>query len=175
MPPRVILLVGCSGSGKSTYVRQHFPKAAVVSADDYFEALAKRRHSTYPEVFDAWQLGAAHQECRRRFQKALAGRRRVVVVDNTNALPKSRNPYLKDAAAAGSRVEIHVLGPRAHGQPPPGPKAVKAYLDACHARNAHGVPREVIEKQFRDMEDWPSGIYLPGKPPLYQGPLLTQG
>lgn len=49
MPSRVILLVGCSGSGKSTYVQDQFPEAVVVSADHYFEELATATKQSFED------------------------------------------------------------------------------------------------------------------------------
>lgn len=164
MASRVIILVGCSGSGKSTYARRQFPDARVVSADHYFEALAARTGRTYGEVWEPRAQGLAHRQCRERFLEALAEGSSTLVVDNTHVRAADRNPYVKAALAGGCDVEFHVLSPWRHGAPPPSPEAVDRYVGQCHARNGHEVPRAVVAAQFDQLE-LPSGIYRPGKPP----------
>lgn len=174
MASRVIILVGCAGSGKSTYAKQQFPKGLVVSADHYFERMAKRTRQSYEDVFDTWQLRSAHSECQERFVKAIAARRRIVIVDNTNVRRADRQRYIKVATEYGCETELHVFSPWAHGQPALAQDQIDTYVALCHRRNTHGVPWETVDQQFSKL-DLPSGIYLPGKPPQYCGPILCVG
>lgn len=170
MASRVILLVGCSGSGKSTYAQVHFPKAVVVSADHYFEELAASTNQTFEEVWNLWQLGSAHSQCQQRFLNAISKKVPVVIVDNTNVRRADRHRYIKMATELGCETELHVLSPWIQGKPAPSPKQIKAYVKLCHGRNAHGVPLDIVEQQFAHV-DMPSGIYSPGKPPQYLRPM----
>jgi tRNA uridine 5-carbamoylmethylation protein Kti12 len=170
MASRVILLVGCAGSGKSTYVQQQFPDALVVSADHYFEDLAMRSKNSFEEVWDLRKQGTAHSMCQRRFIDAIFAEHHIVIVDNTNVRPADRQRYVKKALEYGCETELHVLSPWMHGDQPLSPEQILRYVRLCHERNVHGVPLEVVEQQFSKL-DLPSGIYLAGKPVQFLRPL----
>lgn len=128
---KVIIMRGQSGSGKSTYIRQYCQGAFVVSADHFFERGG--RYNFNPSV-----LGSAHAECKHRFQTALDARKPLIVVDNTNTTVKEMKPYHDAACAAGYEVVVVTLlvDPK-----------------VSHARNAHGVPFEVVVKQHERLKD----------------------
>ena len=69
MASRLIILAGCAGSGKSTYVRRQFPEALVVSADHYFEELALRTGRGFEAVWDLRLLGPATASASNAFRK----------------------------------------------------------------------------------------------------------
>ena len=81
---------GCSGSGKSTWIRNNYPDATVVSADHI--------------------LGEAHNQCLRKFvglcEQNDYG---VIIVDNTNIQVYEITPYYRIAEAFGWEVEIVCL------------------------------------------------------------------
>lgn len=170
MASRVILLVGCSGSGKSTYALNQFPVAVVVSADHYFEELATSTKKSFEEVWSLWELGTAHSQCQQRFMNAISKKAPTVIVDNTNVRRADRQRYIKMAAELGCETEMHVFSPWIHGDPAPSPKKIKDYVKLCHGRSTHGVPIDIVGQQFGDL-DMPSGIYSPGKPHQYLRPL----
>lgn len=174
MATRVILLVGCSGSGKSTYAREQFPCALVVSADHYFESLAADNHQSFEDVWNLYELGTAHSQCERSFMEALSVDAPLVIVDNTNVRPSDRQRYVKKALGFGSEAELHVFSPWLHGDTVPTPDQIQSYVERCHERNAHGVPLEVVAQQF-DRLDLPSGIYRAGKPAQFLRPLPAPG
>jgi len=171
MAPRLILLVGCAGSGKSTYVRKHFPKALVVNADHYFEDLARRLKKPFKEVWDLRSLGTAHSLCLQKFMAAITVGKPIVVVDNTNVKASDRQRFAKQGLEYGYEVEIHVLSPWLHGEPDLSSDQVQDYVKLCYERNVHGVPLDVIEQQFSRL-DLPSGVYRAGKPPEFIRPCL---
>ena len=175
MTSRVILLVGCSGSGKSTYARQQFPGAPIVSADHHFERMAERFKRTYDQVFDVMQLRDAHSQCEEEFLAAIARNAPIVVVDNTNVRGVDQRRYAKKAKALGCETELHVFSPWLHGDQAPSQDEIFSYVRLCHGRSVHGVPLEVVGKQFSQLE-LPSGIYLAVKPPqfLYPMPVLPE-
>jgi AAA domain len=170
MTSRVILLVGCAGSGKSTYAQQQFPGTPIVSADHYFERLAERFKQTYEQVFDVRQLRDAHSQCEEAFLAAIARNAPIVIVDNTNVRGVDQRRYAKKAKALGCETELHVFSPWLYGDPAPSPKEILRYVRLCHGRSVHGVPLDIVEKQFSELE-LPSGIYLAGKPPQYLRPM----
>jgi predicted kinase len=128
---RVKILCGISGSGKSTYIENHFSGALVISADHYFMKTGEYK-------FDPSLLGAAHNECLKRFMLECQFHNRasaplVLVVDNTNTSAFEVAPYYRVAEALGCDVEVIIID---------------ADLEKAAARNVHGVPRQVIRRQY---------------------------
>ena len=162
--------MGCSGSGKSTYAQHFFPKATVVSADDYFEEMARRQKRTYREVFDVYELRNAHAQCHERFMKAILNNKAVIIVDNTNVSSKDRHFYIKNAKKFNCEIEMHVFSPWVHGRPQPSFRQIRRYLDICHKRSTHGAPREILESQFDKLE-YPCGCFQIKDTTIYNGPI----
>lgn len=119
----MIILVGASGSGKSTYIQNHYPGFVVCSADNFMMVDGEYKWS-------ADKLASAHQQCFAQARRALeAGA--SVGIDNTNTRAKERQQYLDLAKQLGVEVEIHCL--------PWKPE----YL----ARNVHGVSPDNVQRQ----------------------------
>ena len=129
---RVTIMIGCPGSGKSTWIKNNeSPDAVVVSADHWFI----QANGEY--VFDPNQLGAAHADCMRRFREALANPDvEAIVVDNTNTSRKAVKPYL-DAATAAGAITIGMI--------------LQVDPAVAAARNVHGVPLETIERMAKEV------------------------
>ena len=128
MEKTVIIMVSCSGGGKSTKAKQHManvPDAALVSADHFFEKSGKY-------IFDAGKLGAAHTSCQAKFLEFVKEGKSLVVVDNTNTTDREREFYIKTGRQYGYKIMVDVLD---------------TDIDTCAARNTHGVSREVVAKQ----------------------------
>ena len=123
---QVIVMRGVPGSGKSTYVKQNYPNAFVVSADHFFEKGGKYQ-------FDPRKLGQAHGECLKNFTEAIrsCSPDAVIVVDNTNTTNAEMAPYAALALAYGHNL-----------------KTVMLQTMACIAaqRNQHGVPEATVER-----------------------------
>jgi predicted kinase len=124
---KVVILAGISGSGKSSLAAERWPNAVVCSADHWFNAPGGEYH------FDPAQLPQAHAACLRRFVRALLDREPVIVVDNTNTTVAEITPYAALAQAYEAELEIVLIC----GQS----------LQACAARNVHGVPLKTIAAQ----------------------------
>lgn len=120
----MIILVGASGTGKSTYTLNNYPDFVVCSADHYMMEDGVYRWT--PE-----KIGPAHSRCFAHATKSLVGGRSVVI-DNTNTRAKERNRYLDLAEELGEAVEIHVLPWK------------KEFI----SRNVHGVDAETVQKQL---------------------------
>ena len=127
----VILMVGVSGSGKSTYARS-LAGAFVVSADDHFEVDGQYR-------FNPAELGVAHGKCLRRFIEALSAKSppALVVVDNTNTSIIELAPYVAVAQAYDCEIEIvRIVCPP----------------EVAAARNTHGVPEAAVRAMHERIE-----------------------
>jgi predicted kinase len=127
---KVKILCGVSGSGKSTYIKNHFPDADVCSADHFFLT----DEGDY--LFDPRKLPQAHAKCLRDFVYLVSttphGDRVPVVVDNTNTTVGEVAPYAALALAYGHDLEIII---------------VQAEPGMAHSRNTHGVPVQGVMGQ----------------------------
>src|SRR5690348_9877329 len=128
----LVVLIGASGSGKSTFARAHFAPTEVLSSD-YFRGLVaddENDQSATKDAFDVLQYVAG--------KRLAAGR--LTVVDATNVQPDARRPLVALAR------EHHVL-----------PVAIVLDLPEklCHARNAGRPDRQfgphVVRGQSREL------------------------
>lgn len=129
---KVVIMVGCPGAGKSTYIKNNYPSAFIASADHYF-----MQDGVYE--FDRSKLGRAHEKCFTTFSDALefAGEE-LIVVDNTNTTMKEINVYANPAKLMEYDVEIVII---------------KTSPRVGYKRNVHGVPLDVIEKMAARVEN----------------------
>lgn len=128
----VFILIGASGSGKTTWHKRNLPRATVVSADDYF------MHDDEYQ-FDPSKLPQAHGKALTAFLAATDNRDTAVVVDNTNTTIAEIAPYIAVAQARDYRVTCIYF--------------------ANQYGNTHGVPPRVVGDQAgriaRMRQDWP--------------------
>lgn len=125
--PKVIVLSGLSGSGKSTFGRgiaKGVEGAVIVSADDFFG-----EGEDYRKNFAVEKLNDAHQACFRNFMTAVMAEAPLVIVDNTCSTESEIAPYLLAGSSYG--YECSVL-------------EIICDPEVAAARNTHGVPREVV-------------------------------
>lgn len=135
----VIILRGCPGAGKSTfitnleeYLGSPYAPFEVVSADHYFVD-----EETGNYVFNSHLLNQAHAACRENFEyfTNLHGQRKplYVVVDNTNTTMKEMHYYIKQAEETGwDTIVVTFLTPPA----------------LAAKRNIHGVPKEKVLEMY---------------------------
>lgn len=102
MSKKVIIVRGIPGSGKSTYVKENFPKAQVCSADSFH---VDKETGEYR--YDFRKAGEAHATCLYNFIMALKLGRSEIVVDNTNIQYWEYRNYIEIAELAGYDVEVH--------------------------------------------------------------------
>ena len=87
----LIVLIGVSGSGKSTFARRHFKPTEILSSDA-FRAMVSDNENDQAATNDAFE--ALHS-----LMKVRLRRRKSVVVDATNIQPESRKALLEIAEA----------------------------------------------------------------------------
>lgn len=135
----VMIMVGASGSGKTTWIKNYCPQAQVVSADSYF-----LRNGEYE--FDPAKLGKAHAFSLRSFIAHCVSGAKFIVVDNTNTTIEEIAPYMAIAQAYEADV-IRVIWL--------GTDNVKELV----RRNTHNVPERTIRRHIDNMArtklSWP--------------------
>ena len=128
--PKLILLVGLPGSGKSTWAARE--KLPVLSSDELRRILADdpTDQSIHARVFSVLRLLIKHR---------LELKRPVTCVDATNLTPKERRPYIDIARRHDATIEAVFFD---------------APIDECQRRNRlrqRIVPREAIETMARKL------------------------
>lgn len=128
----LVVLIGSSGSGKSTFARRHFRPTEVLSSD-YCRGLVsddENDQSATPEAFEVLRFIAS--------KRLAAGK--LTVVDATNVQPESRKPLIELAR------EFHCL-----------PVAIVFNLPekVCHERNVRRPDRDfgphVVRQQTQQL------------------------
>src|SRR5690348_16767776 len=83
----VVLLMGVSGSGKSTFATRHFQRSEILSSDA-FRLMVSDDENDQAATKDAFDALHTIADIRLR-------RRKMVVVDATNVQPEARKPLLE--------------------------------------------------------------------------------
>ncbi|MCX7622410.1 MAG: AAA family ATPase [Thermomicrobium sp.] len=130
----LILLVGPSGAGKTTFARAHFRPTEVLSSDA-FRAMIADDESDQSATREAFHL--LHEVAEARLRRG-----RLTVVDATNTRREARLPLLELAR----RYHVPCIAIIFDF-----PKEV--YLAHDRQRPGRRVGQEVIERQFRQMEE----------------------
>lgn len=139
----LVVLIGVSSAGKSTFARAHFPPTQVLSAD-FFRGLVSDDENSLAATDDAF--AALHFVAARRLARGL-----LTVVDATNVQPEARKPLVE-------------LAKRYHAQP------VAIVFDLpralCEERAAErtdrDLPPHVIPRQHRQLRRGLKGLKREG-------------
>jgi predicted kinase len=131
--PCLVLLVGPTGAGKTTFAARHFRPTEVLSSDR-FRALVADDEGDMSATADAFEL--LHLALARRLARG-----RLTVVDATNVQAAARRPLL--ALAARLRVPVVAL---VFDLP------IEVAAERNRRRPGRTVPRRVLRDQLRDLE-----------------------
>ena len=139
----LVVLIGVSSAGKSTFAREHFLSTEVLSAD-FFRALVADDENSLEATDDAF--AALHFVAARRLARGL-----LTVVDATNVQPEARKPLVE-------------LAKRYHAQP------VAIVFDLPQAickeraavRTDRDLPPHVIPRQHRQLRRGLKGLKREG-------------
>lgn len=130
---RIIIMCGISGSGKSTYVKKHFPLANTISVDHYLEY--KTEHNSPESRYSIKELRKAHGVCLAQFAHKLkyAVNDDIFVIDNANTTVLGIAPYAALADAYNIEPEIIILD---------------CDPEVAYKRNQHNISRKDIVAQY---------------------------
>ncbi len=141
--PSLVLLIGISGAGKSTFARRHFANSQVVSSD-HLRAVVSDYEDDQSATPDAFEI--LHLIVSKRLR-----RRRLTVVDATNVQETARRPLL--ALARAYRVPVVAI-------------VLRVAVAECMARNRERPYRvfgdEVLYRKQRDLEESLDSLWLEG-------------
>jgi predicted kinase len=128
----VVVLIGISGSGKSSFAARHVPRNAILSSDE-FRAIVAGDASDQSATDDAF--GLLHAALDMRLRRGL-----LTVVDATNVRRWARRPLL-ELAARYRRPAVAVI--------------LDLPVAVCLARNAaridRRVPAHAVRRQHRQL------------------------
>ena len=139
---KLILIRSASGGGKS-YLANQLAKEAVAkdqsvvihNTDSVWISKTNQVQEDY--YFDFNFLYQAHQINQAKTEVSLKRGIDIVIIDNTNTTLKETIPYIDLAVKYGYTVEVVRPNTPWFGN-----------IDEHFARNSHGVPKEVIQKQM---------------------------
>ena len=148
-PVEVVVMVGISGSGKTTYSRRRFSRYVHISMDTYQKdgswpdkraRLIRRCDRERPAGTIRITSGNKKAEC--VLADDALGRGKSVVVDDTNLTRAIRRPYLALARKHGAGIRAVFFGDfeRAHVQ------------NAGRAKDADRVDESVLHRQLDELE-----------------------
>jgi predicted kinase len=133
LPGALVVLVGVSGSGKSSWAARRFPAREILSSDAFREMVSDDAADQSASA-DAFRL--LHLAARARLRRGLR-----TVIDATNLTLRARRQLLAAARVAGRPAVAIVFD---------------VPLERCLAQNAHRagrrVPGSVVRDQQRQLE-----------------------
>jgi protein phosphatase len=144
----LLLLIGVSGAGKSTFARKHFNPNEILSSD-FFRGMISDDESDQTASSDAFSALHFIADCR-------LARRRLTVIDATNVQPKARRSLLDLAKRQHSPVAAIVFNL---------PEQVAR--ERNHARRDRQVETQVIAHQQNELERSLPRLKKEGIHPLY--------
>jgi protein phosphatase len=139
----LVLLMGASGAGKSTFARKHFRSSEVLSSD-YCRYLVSDDENNQEATSDAFAV--LHLIAAKRLARG-----KLTVIDATNVQPHARKPLLALAEqyhASLIAIVLHV--------------PVSTCLDRNGIRADRTLNPQVIENQWQDLQRSLEGLQQEG-------------
>lgn len=103
--PKLYMLIGVPGSGKSTWVaNQKFQDVIIASSDAYIDTVAAKQGKTYSEVFSR-EIGNAMDFCKAQVATAIK-LDKDLVWDQTNTMAKGRKYKLEQFGDEWLKVAV---------------------------------------------------------------------
>ena len=139
----LVVLIGVSSAGKSTFARERFLPTEVLSAD-FFRALVADDENSLEATDDAF--ASLHFVAARRLARGL-----LTVVDATNVQPEARKPLVE-------------LAKRYHAQPVAIVFDLPQFLceERAAVRTDRDLPSHVIPRQYRQLRRSLKGLKREG-------------
>lgn len=135
--PVMFMPVGIPGCGKSTFFKEKFPHATVVSRDDC--VMEHAPGMTYDEAWKAVDQQHVDQLFNQRLREAIIAREDFVL-DRTNLTHKGRMKFINQVS---KHFYVHIF-------------VIMLPLDVVESRNANRegkvIPKHVIENMMRSLE-----------------------
>jgi len=108
---RVQILVGISGSGKSTYVKDHCIEN-ICATDKFVENLGKERGLNYSDTFEMLQMNNQIGEITKLFYNEIEDnikKGREFIIDRTNLTVESRASLLRQLRIWGKLYDVNLF------------------------------------------------------------------
>jgi len=108
---RVQVLVGISGSGKSTYVKDHCIEN-ICATDKFVENLGKERGLNYSDTFEMLQMNNQFGEITKLFYNEIEDnikKGREFIIDRTNLTVESRASLLRQLRVWGKLYDVNLF------------------------------------------------------------------
>lgn len=137
--PKLFMLIGIPGSGKSTWIKNQKHNAVIVSTDDIIEREAARQNKTYSDVFDQ-TIKKATQEMQQDLRQAIA-QQQDIIWDQTNLTAKSRASKLRQIPNTYEKIAVFF--------PTPDREELTKRLDS---RAGKTIPTYVIKSMADNLE-----------------------
>lgn len=144
--PRMFVLIGASGSGKSTTItelRAWYPDLNVFSLDELRHQFYNdnRDHAGYRDAFDQSVNDKTFNSRADSAFSAMVRQRKHMVIDNVNAGAKRRANYVTQGRRQGYKVIAVTL-----------PVSLQTVLDRQRSRADKSVPDEAVRRQYASIQ-----------------------
>jgi tRNA uridine 5-carbamoylmethylation protein Kti12 len=143
--PRLYMLIGVPGSGKSTW-RNAFLKsndAVIISSDDEIDAFAEDQGLTYSDAFKIVDFKKIDAKINADFSKAVKDKQDIIV-DRTNMSKKSRSRFLSSLPANYEKHAIIFQCPE---------EELRRRLDKRAKETGKFIPDQVLYTMLRNYQE----------------------